>query len=221
MVFRVDFMENLNRTFFVYINGLAGNPFWDGLNCFVATISPYIYALFLVVFYLRGKREQALYAFYCALFALTINLLITFFYFHPRPFMVGLGRALLKHSPETSFPSDHATLAFSISLYFLLEKEWRTGFPLFLFALFTGFARVYVGIHFPLDIIGSMLISMLAAIMIYNYKNKFILLKSRLQKVNFSVWGQAEHLRCNACVCLNKTCMFRCSAPVPWLGGNW
>ena len=60
MVFRVDFMENLNRTFFVYINGLAGNPFWDGLNCFVATISPYIYALFLVVFYLRGKREQAL-----------------------------------------------------------------------------------------------------------------------------------------------------------------
>ena len=177
MVFRVDFMENLNRTIFVYINGLAGNPFWDGLNCFVATISPYIYALFLVVFYLRGKREQALYAFYCALFALTINLLITFFYFHPRPFMVGLGRALLKHSPETSFPSDHATLAFSISLYFLLEKEWRTGGFLFLFALFTGFARVYVGVHFPLDIIGSLVVSLVASISI-------ILLKDYLYKLN-------------------------------------
>jgi undecaprenyl-diphosphatase len=136
-----------------------------------------------VIFYLRGKRDKALYAFYSAIFALTINLLITFFYFHPRPFMVGLGRTLLKHSPETSFPSDHATLAFSIALYFLLEKEWRIGLFLFLFALFTGFARVYVGIHFPLDIICSMLISMLAAIMIYNYKNKFILLNRFLNRI--------------------------------------
>jgi undecaprenyl-diphosphatase len=170
-------MENINRTIFLFINGLAGNPFWDGLNCFVATISPYIYALFLVVFYLRGKRDKALYAFYSALFALTINLLITFFYFHPRPFMVGLGRALLKHSPETSFPSDHTTLAFSIALYFLLEKEWRTGLFLFLFALFTGFARVYVGVHFPLDIIGSLVVSLVASISI-------ILLKDYLYKLN-------------------------------------
>ena len=91
--------------------------------------------------------------------------------------MVGLGRALLKHSPETSFPSDDTALAFSIALYFLLEKEWRTGLFLFLFALFTGFARVYVGVHFPLDIIGSLVVSLVASISI-------ILLKDYLYKLN-------------------------------------
>jgi len=36
--------------------------------------------------------------------------------------------------------------------------------------------------------------------------------------------GQAEHLRCNACVCLNKACMFRCSvadAPYFKYGSFW
>ncbi len=159
-------MEKINRAIFLYINGLVGNPFWNTLNCVIATISPYIYALFLFIFYIRGNRDKSLYAFYSAIFALIINYLIGLFYFHPRPFMIGLGQTLLKHSPDSSFPSDHATLAFSIALSLLMDREWKMGTILFIFAILTGFARIYIGIHFPLDILGSLVVALSATIFI-------------------------------------------------------
>jgi undecaprenyl-diphosphatase len=170
-------MERVNTTLFLFINGFTGNAFWDAINCFIATISPYFYALFLVGCYLKGKRNRALYAFYSALVGLSINVVITIFYFHPRPFMLGLGQTLIRHSPESSFPSDHATLAFSIAFFFLLDKDLKIGAILLLVALLTGFARVYVGVHFPFDIVGSLVVSLVASIFV-------IILKEYLSKLN-------------------------------------
>jgi len=156
-------MEALNTHLFLLINGLTGNRILDLILMTIAEAAPYLSALVLVMVYLQGKRNAALYAFYAALLGLAINLTITRFYYHPRPFMLNLGHSLLAHSPETSFPSDHATLALTIALSLLFSGQRITGALFLLYGLATGFARVYCGIHFPLDIAGSILVSVAAS----------------------------------------------------------
>jgi len=183
-------MEGINKQIFLRIHWLTGNWFIDTLNCFIAVGAPYIFALVLMIVYLFGNKDKALYAFYTALLGLGINFLITAFYFHPRPFMVGLGRPLLRHGIETSFPSDHATMAFCVAFSFLLSTDLKLGGALFLLALVTGFARVYTGLHFPLDVAGSFVVALVAGLAICGLKkilagiNRFI---NRLYEKLFAV----------------------------------
>jgi undecaprenyl-diphosphatase len=159
-------MEALNRELFLEINRLAGNPLFDVLNEFIAQWAPYCFAAALLVFFVRGRKIPALHALYASLFGLLVNWAIGLVYFHPRPFMVGLGRTLLPHVPETSFPSDHATLVFSIAFSFLLSAEYRAGSVLIPAAVLNSFSRVYTGVHFPFDIAGSLLVGLSAATMV-------------------------------------------------------
>ncbi len=92
--------------------------------------------------------------------ALLINQLIGLVWYHPHPFEVGLGHTLLAHMPETSFPSDHATVFFSITLALLLRhglKIW--GAILIPFSLLLAWSRVWLGVHHPLDMPGALIIA--------------------------------------------------------------
>ena len=165
-------MEPLNTQLFLFINGLTGNRIFDLLFMAIAEAAPYVSGLVLVIVYLRGKRNTALYAFYAALLGIAINLTIAQVYYHPRPYMLNLGHPLLAHGPDTSFPSDHATLTLAIALSLLLFGERITGAVFLLYGIATGFARVYCGIHFPLDIIGSIFVSVAASWVVYRLRHR-------------------------------------------------
>ncbi len=71
----------------------------------------------------------------------------------PRPFMLGLAPALIPHGGRGSLPSAHASVMFSIAFTLLLRPLLRSaGIAVALVALATGWARIYVGVHFPADI---------------------------------------------------------------------
>ena len=79
-------------------------------------------------------------------------------FYDPRPFVVKHFVPLVKHAADNGFPSDHALLSFTIaSLIFFYNK--KLGIILFIFGLFVGLSRVYVGIHSVIDILGSFVIS--------------------------------------------------------------
>ena len=93
-----------------------------------------------------------------------INLLLGLAWFEPRPFMAGVGHTWLDHVADNGFPSDHATLAWSLGLGLALtgaSRRWGTAACLV--GLATGWARVYLGVHFPLDVLASMPAGLLAA----------------------------------------------------------
>lgn len=54
-----------------------------------------------------------------------INLLLGLVWFEPRPFMVGIGHTWLDHLADNGFPSDHATLAWSLGLRLALTGASR------------------------------------------------------------------------------------------------
>jgi undecaprenyl-diphosphatase len=75
----------------------------------------------------------------------------------PRPFMIGLGHTLMAHKVENSFPSDHATLLWSLSLGLLATRASRTWAAVTgLIGLATAWARIYLGVHFPIDMVGAL-----------------------------------------------------------------
>jgi len=87
-------------------------------------------------------------------------------YFDPRPFVTSHTSPLIAHNPDNGFPSDHALLVFALAcLVFVFDK--KMGLLFGLLALAVGVARVYVGLHSPIDIAGSFLISAFAASGIY------------------------------------------------------
>lgn len=96
----------------------------------------------------------------------------------PRPFMVGLGHNILGHGARSGMPSAHASVMFAVAFVFLLRRSLRrTSALLFVVAGTTAWARVYVGAHFPLDIVGGVVLGAASAVVFagadYGYRRTF------------------------------------------------
>jgi len=159
-------MLSFNQDLFLAINSYAGHSrVWDTLGIVLGEGLPYLFiALEVWLYFVVRRKEEALLAFYATLLGLGINQLIGLVYFHPRPFMEGLGRLLIPHAPETSFPSDHMTFMASIALTLLfLPSTRRLGDWLLFLSVIGGLARVYIGVHYPLDILGGLIVGLISA----------------------------------------------------------
>ena len=91
---------------------------------------------------------------------LLINQFIALLWPHPRPFMLGLGHNLIAHAVNSSFPSDHLTGLWAFSFSLLMHRSQRmTAVALALLGLPMAWARIYLGVHFPLDMLGAALVA--------------------------------------------------------------
>jgi undecaprenyl-diphosphatase len=72
---------------------------------------------------------------------------------------------LISHSRDPGFPSDHATGAFAMAMA-LWFYDRTIGALAFVLAAIVAFARVYVGVHYPSDVVGGALIGMAVALIL-------------------------------------------------------
>jgi undecaprenyl-diphosphatase len=159
------------------INDLAGkNQYLDWLGIFAAKYLIFLMVIALVLGLLIKRwpdyRLAIIKAFISGAFAYVINYLIGFIYFRPRPFVLNEVTKLIDKSPlEKSFPSDHTAVAFALafSLYFYNKK---LGSVLLFLAFIVSLGRIYVGVHYPLDILGGVLVGFLSAFLIERLVNK-------------------------------------------------
>ena len=81
---------------------------------------------------------------------------------HPRPFMLGLSPAHIQHGARGSLPSAHATAMFVLVLGSAIRAPLR-GLMIVLSgsALAMAWARIYLGLHFPADILAGALLAAL------------------------------------------------------------
>jgi undecaprenyl-diphosphatase len=123
----------------------------------------------------------------CAL-AYAFNLLIEQFVFEPRPFVSHKVHLLVSHAADASFPSDHLAWSFAVigMLLFaflpfftsarvddqtaprpsLLRKPIWYLIAAFVIGCCIGYARVYVGVHYPGDILGGAIDGLIAALIV-------------------------------------------------------
>ena len=156
----------MNYELFQKIHGLSGhNRILDDVMIFFTNDVFFVYAIALLAIWMIGNttyKKSVLYAGGTGILALLGNYLITLVYYEPRPFVTHHVHLLVPHAADASFPSDHATGAFAISIAMWIRHR-RLGAPMIIFAFLTGLSRVWVGHHYPFDVVGSMIVSVIVA----------------------------------------------------------
>jgi undecaprenyl-diphosphatase len=193
--------SNINSYLFTIINNMAGNnALIDKTMVFTAKYLVYIVPIYLLYLWFIPRSDKSkkasIYIFLAVIVSLSIGWIITLFYFHPRPFMIGLGKELFQHSKETSFPSDHATVMFAVSFALFFLKDIKNGIVFFILATLVGFARVFCGVHYPFDILGALIVALLGTVLISLFKKQLDFLFSRgieiYNKILLSVFKKTQ-----------------------------
>lgn len=153
----------LNEEIFIKINNLAGHYVWlDRLAIFFAVYSGYILIAVLIYLWFVYRRSRR---FIIASLIATIisrgvlTTVIRFFYHHPRPFDVMSVHQLISES-GWSFPSGHAAFFFALSVPIFWYNK-KLGFVFFATSVFMGLARIYAGVHWPVDVVGGAILGAL------------------------------------------------------------
>ncbi|WP_406060477.1 phosphatase PAP2 family protein [Streptomyces sp. NBC_01077] len=98
--------------------------------------------------------------------ALLVNIPIRGFVERPRPFKDHQGLdVLIDGKTDFSFVSDHATLAMALGVGVFVAHR-RFGLAAIGLALAEGFARVYMGVHYPTDVIGGFALGTAVALLL-------------------------------------------------------
>lgn len=166
-------MEHFNQTLFLWLNA-PEHP--NALAVTLATVCAEwlicAVPILIGIGWLRGNentRKMLLIAIGSGLLGLLTNQIIGLAWSHPRPFMIGLGHTLIPHVADSSFPSDHLTLWWSVAAGLLLQRGLRrVGVALALFGLPIAWSRIYLGVHFPLDMVGAIAVAALSAVLTLN-----------------------------------------------------
>lgn len=174
-------MDNV-KLFFSIFNFNGHILILDKLMVFGATALIYLTFLFILILGFKGgiKEKKTL---LLIILGIPVAFLliegIHFFYYESRPFVTFHFTPIVNEAATSaSFPSKHATIAAVVGFaYTYFKSKWA---PLFLILMFwIGFSRIYVGVHYPLDVLGGFLTSIVALIIAVQIKNllKFHFLK--------------------------------------------
>ena len=157
----------MNYHLFQVINGWAGrNDGIDDVMEFTATTVIYLVfgaAALIGLQALRHRQIRPLVAIGATLaLAFTAATVMSHFSAEVRPFQTHHVVQLIPHEAGASLPSDHAVAAFTIAAAVAVFLRRRWAFPLAAGAFAIGFARIWVGVHYPGDIAASLVIALTA-----------------------------------------------------------
>lgn len=169
----------MSLDFYIFhsINGFVGkNVCLDGLAIFFAENFQYFVVLLLVLFLAVNYRKylkMIISAILAAIFSrFIIAEIIRFIFPRSRPFVDNNVNLLVSHNPsESSFPSGHASFFFALAavVYFYNKK---LGVAFFVFAFLISISRVFVGIHWPSDILAGAIVGIFSGWLIFKITKK-------------------------------------------------
>ena len=121
----------------------------------------YLFIILITVLFVikeKARRKSILiFSAFILPFVFIISQIASKIYYNSRPFVVEHFVPLIPHAANNGFPSEHSLISFAFaSIVFLFNR--KLGFVLFFLAFLVGLSRVYVGVHRPIDILGSFLI---------------------------------------------------------------
>ncbi|SDD97525.1 phosphatase PAP2 family protein [Niabella drilacis] len=182
-----DWLVKADRWLFELINVRGANPFLDGLLPLFR--NPYVWGplyLFVVAFVLINFKKQGwlwLLLFVCT--AASTDLVGSHLFKHiferlrpcNDPEMEGHVRMVLgRCSGGFSFVSNHAINHFGISMFFFVtfRRFFRYAWAPLVWAGIIGLSQVYVGVHYPFDVLGGTILGILIGLFWGNLFNKRI-----------------------------------------------
>lgn len=169
---------SFDTNLFNIIHGFVGaSGILDVFFVFLAKYLAIILAIIALIFILKRKEKRE--RFYIFIFsALSILLsrglfteIIRFFYEKQRPFEV-MGFVPFFSETTHSFPSGHAAFLFALA-FSIWCFDKKLGWILFAGAFLNGLGRIFAGMHWPSDIFGGILVSIVSVFIVHKYISSY------------------------------------------------
>jgi undecaprenyl-diphosphatase len=165
----METLIELDQELFLFLNNL-GSPFFDPFWLFITHkfSSIPLYAFFIYLLYKNFGLQKTIAALVVVAIMITITDQFSMLVKHSverlrpcrEPDLEGLGRFITRCGSYGYF-SGHATSSFALAIYLgmIFKKTYKYFFPaIIIWALFVSYSRIYVGVHYPGDVITGMLV---------------------------------------------------------------
>ena len=193
----VDYFINIDRSLFIFINQIISNNLFDNIMPIITDwdktiIGRIIILLTVVIFFWKGGSKGR---FIIVLLIATIILsdvlnsqVLKNIFLRPRPCHVIDGAYAIQNvhllvpcGKGYSFPSSHAVNNFALAtvLTMVYKKAW---WIFGMFATLIGFSRIYVGVHYPADVVVGAFIGIFLALLMY-FLSLYLIKKFRFLKI--------------------------------------
>ena len=174
----------LDKELFVFLNGLGSlqyDAFWVLITNQLNWIPYFLILLWILQKRIGWKNLGILLLFIAVLITFTDQMTNVFknYFQRTRPCYdeeIMYTIRVVKSSSTFSFFSGHASSSFaSMTFVFLiLRKYYKYAFVVYLFPLIFAYSRIYLGLHFPLDILTGYLFGLVTGSLFYNLYKKVI-----------------------------------------------
>lgn len=155
----------MTDAFFDTVQSWTGNPLVDELMVLIATYLILVIPLSLVVLWLAGYRQPSFTIFVITILSIAIAQLLGLGFYHEPPHLQGY-ETILENDPENAFPSNHAAAIFGFAAGTVVVRYRRFAAVATIVAIMIGVARVYTGLHFPVDIAGGAAAALIAGVVL-------------------------------------------------------
>ncbi|MDX2128900.1 MAG: phosphatase PAP2 family protein [Chloroherpetonaceae bacterium] len=180
----IEWLYQVDVGLFRFLNETLSNPFWDTLLVYLTTLKKsWWIAAGVALFTVYRRKWDGVVIVLLAVISIAIADQIASGFFKPlvartRPcFALENVRLLVDQSRSFSFASSHAanTMAVFTIIFFFFWKTseqqrnidrafvWTLG----VYTLLVGWSRIYVGVHYPSDVLGGFVIGIFAAMVSY------------------------------------------------------
>lgn len=125
----------------------------------------WIVIVLILLFVPKYRRYGLVAGFSLLLSTLLTNCVLKPVFDRPRPYEVTRGLEVIgKYYKDPSFPSGHTSAAFAVGVVCALLLPKKYGLPILGLAACMGLSRMYVGVHFPTDVLGGIVVGTFCAL---------------------------------------------------------
>lgn len=175
--------SDINTSLFLHVNHFAQKTEWaHGLMKLIANYGILFFFLLLILGWLYSRRHDytklaaVVWAGIGTLVAVAINQPIVHYFHEARPYTSLQGILVLAHrSADFGFPSDHSTMAGAVTAGLFLVNP-LLGFVSLAFAFVLAFSRIYIGAHYPYDVVVGLALGALVVFVGYYIVRKPLML---------------------------------------------
>ncbi|HMB45652.1 MAG TPA: phosphatase PAP2 family protein [Candidatus Methanoperedens sp.] len=153
-----SYLESVDHSIFLDLNHDFINPFFDSFFPLLRDITYFFWIFLIVYFWVRKEKRLAI--------ILTAGIIAGAIFTYPLKFLIDrqrpyeqldTTRLLTPFENDPSFPSGHTEMSF-LAATIISQFHPRYSKYLYGFSFIVALSRIYVGVHFPIDVIGGAII---------------------------------------------------------------
>ncbi|WXG43872.1 MAG: phosphatase PAP2 family protein [Promethearchaeati archaeon SRVP18_Atabeyarchaeia-1] len=138
--------------------------------------------VFCIVLYWLGYRKEAVLILTTVVIGTLIVAPLKIAVMRPRPYSTLSGVIPLDYESGSSFPSGHSERIFALAAVFPTRKSMKV-LLLYLLSIAVAFSRIYVGVHYPLDVLVGVLIGLVVGKVTLRLQTRILGVASRFVKL--------------------------------------